>query len=64
LSGDSEKSVRLCPLCNCRVPLSENVCPQCGNVFHKESSDWEWKRVSKEGKARSNNQEKSEEKTE
>jgi len=61
LSGESEKGVRLCPLCNCRVPLTENICPQCGNVFHKESSEWEWKRFSKEDRARSSDREKTEE---
>ncbi len=50
MSDEDEKQVRLCPTCGCRVPPSENMCPQCGNVFRKEDSDWEWRLISKHSK--------------
>lgn len=43
MDDERGKEVMRCPLCGCRLPRSENICPQCGNVFHKEDSDWEWK---------------------
>jgi len=50
MSDENEKKVRKCLLCGCRLPPSENICPQCGNVFHKEDSDWEWKLIPRKQK--------------
>jgi len=52
MSDEDEKQVKKCPMCGCRVPPSEDTCPQCGNVFHKEYSDWEWKLIPRNQKNR------------
>jgi predicted amidophosphoribosyltransferase len=42
LSDEVESSKIVCAVCGLGISPDKDVCPRCGNVFHKDRREWDW----------------------